>query len=91
MGKACDAGCKIFDGGERKHVKTCPNYQGSLSEIMDSQAKRIEHLERHLEVILNKSHMQPRNDEWCSHSAWFDRALNECQAIAANALAENNK
>lgn len=44
MTEKCIAGCKVFDGGERKHHKDCAFYQQSLSRIMDEQELIIERL-----------------------------------------------
>jgi hypothetical protein len=36
----CVAGCSVFTNNERKHHKSCPNYPGSLSQVIDElQAK----------------------------------------------------
>jgi hypothetical protein len=40
----CVAGCKAFDGGERKHHKDCPHYPESLSKISDDHKEALERL-----------------------------------------------
>ena len=51
----CEAGCKSYDGGERKHHKDCPHYAESFSKMFDDQAARIEaqaaEIERLREVL----------------------------------------
>ena len=37
----CEAGCKSYDGGERKHHKDCRHYAESLSKMYDDQSTRI--------------------------------------------------
>lgn len=31
----CETGCHYLSGGDIRHVKTCPNYPESLSELLD--------------------------------------------------------
>ena len=46
----CVAGCQAFMGGEIRHHKHCAFYEGSFSQMYDSQAERIKVLK---EILRN--------------------------------------
>jgi len=39
--KKCQAGCKVFSGGERKHHNDCTYYKDSLSELLDERNEEL--------------------------------------------------
>ena len=47
----CDAGCVVFDGGERKHLKTCPFYPESRTKMYDDVIAENTKLRNALEDI----------------------------------------
>lgn len=42
----CEAGCKVFYGGERKHHKDCVFYPDSFSEMHDALVKERDELRK---------------------------------------------
>ena len=49
----CEAGCKVFTGGEIRHHPDCVYYPESLSKMYDDKDKRIAELEVRLTEALN--------------------------------------
>lgn len=37
----CEVGCNYLSGGDIRHIKTCPNYPESLSELLDKSNEMI--------------------------------------------------
>lgn len=49
----CEAGCMVFDGGERKHHRDCVHYPESLTKLWhDTEAGYVAEIER-LRVALD--------------------------------------
>ena len=60
----CVTGCKRYYGGEVKHHKDCPYYEGSISQIMDKQ-KGL--LNKYMRLVMSEedvSYLSCINDGW---------------------------
>lgn len=47
----CEAGCKVFSGGERKHHPDCCNYPRSLTEMYADKDEKIKELEDKIQSL----------------------------------------
>lgn len=61
----CPPGCSKYSGGETKHIKECPFYPGSFTEMYDKLAvseaalrEEVERLRQALEKISSPSQTQ---------------------------------
>jgi hypothetical protein len=59
--KQCDAGCSHYEGGEAKHLKTCPYYPESLTKINDDKVNNIKDL---LKPIIAYYHSAYGDAKW---------------------------
>lgn len=63
--KQCPLGCKCFTGGEVRHIKECPHYPESLSQLLDTQNEMIGDL-----TVRNKM----LSDSESARSWWLSKA-----------------
>jgi len=54
MYNKCEAGCKIFAGGEIKHHKDCYHYPNSMSESFDEKKVELKALKKENEDLKEK-------------------------------------
>ncbi len=58
---ACQPGCMVFDGGERKHRRDCEHYPESLTKLWhDTEADYIAEIDRLRAVLEEVRGMTPR-------------------------------
>ena len=60
----CEAGCMVFHGGEKKHIKECGFYSDSLSQSYDTLKEENKKLRNAL-IEISQCHCQhcPNSDE----------------------------
>lgn len=73
MGDQCEAGCKVFRGGERRHRKDCVFYEESFTQMYDR-------LESTLEAL------QAENAELKAERDEFIKRAEQMEALASGAI-----
>jgi len=52
--KKCETGCRLFDGGERRHEKNCAFYPESFTEMYDKSQAENKRLCEALKIYANE-------------------------------------